>query len=427
MKKILIITYYWPPSGGGGVQRWLKFVKYLPQAGWDPIVVAPQNAEYPTTDESLLRDIDPKLEVIKIPIWEPYNLFKILTGKKKDAKVNSGVLTDKSKQSLAERISIWIRGNILIPDPRIFWVNPAKKTLKKYLQNNSVDAIITTGPPHSVHLIGYKLKKSLGIKWLADFRDPWSGIDYLEEFNPGKMAMNKQKKLEHKVITTADQVITVSENWANDLKILGAKNIEVITNGYDEKDFAGFNYNYQSEDFTLLYSGIIHAYRNPKYLWDALEKTCKTDEYFASKIKLKLFGTIDDEVIAYLESLPFLSKRFYYGGYISHTALIQEYAKATVLLLLQNNTKNAMGHIPGKLFEYLASGKHIAALCNSNSDVAKILSRYDKGTIFNENTISELKDLFYNSKKSKEKNSKNFEKKFSRNNLTTNLVQLLNA
>ncbi len=388
-KRVLVIAYYWPPGGGGGVQRWLKFVKYLPDYGVDPVVAVPDNPEYPILDNSLLSDVSEDLEVIKIPIWEPYKLFKLFTGKKKEKEVNSGLLSKSKKKSLTEKISIWIRGNILIPDPRVFWVRPARKMLLKYLKDSDIDTIITTGPPHSVHLIGLGLKRKLNIKWLADFRDPWSEIDYLEEFKLGYLAKRLQKKLERNVLTEADKIISVSKNWANDYKRLGAKNVSVITNGYDHEDFSEFNYNRNLKEFTLLYSGIMHDYRNPEYLWNALEELCKTSESFSGLFRLKLFGTIDSSITDYIKALPFLSKRFHYGGYIPHDQLLKEYEKASMLLLLQNDTKNALGHIPGKVFEYMATGKLILGIGSPKGDVSKIIEELQIGVMIHK---TEVKD-----------------------------------
>ncbi|MDA3892327.1 MAG: glycosyltransferase [Salinivirgaceae bacterium] len=423
MKKVLIITYYWPPSGGGGVQRWLKFVKYLPQYGIKPIVVAPENAEYPNYDNSLINDISSETEVIKIPIWEPYQLFKIFTGKKANEKVNSGLLSKSKKKSITERISIWIRGNILIPDPRVFWVRPATKYLIKYLKNANIDTVITTGPPHSVHLIGLKLKKKLNIKWLADFRDPWSEIDYLEEFNLGKLAIKRHRSLEKKILTNADQIITVSSNWAKDLERLGAKNVEVITNGFDEDDFSIAQMPEEnSNEFVLLYSGILQDYRNPEFLWDALEDICQENEDFANSFQLKLYGTVDESVLNYIKNLPYLSNCLHNGGYISHSNLVSEYKNANVLLLLQNDTKNALGHIPGKLFEYLAANKKIITIGKEESDVAEILNLTKAGKLYAEKNVLDLKkDLFI---KITEKDHKLIEP-YTRKTLTKKLAAIL--
>ncbi len=429
MNKVLIVTYYWPPSGGGGVQRWLKFVKYLPEYDIDPIVVIPENPEYPVIDNSLLSDVSPDLAIIRIPIWEPYSLFKRFTGKKKEENVNTGLLSKGTKKSLTEKISIWLRGNVLIPDPRVFWVRPVKKQLVRYLKKSTVDTIITTGPPHSVHLIGLGIKKRLkNIKWVADFRDPWSEIDYLEEFNPSFIARRIQKKLENKVLTRADEVVTVSHNWAKDLERLGAKSVSVITNGYDEEDFKSIPLEKTNDNFVMLYSGILHDYRNPEYLWEVIDNILETEKEFAEKFILKLFGTIDERVIEYIQKLPNLSQRFIYGGYVSHKQILKEYQQADLLLLLQNNSKNALGHIPGKLFEYLASKKIILAIGPSgNSDVSRIISQCDAGVCCNfgdRYVLSEfLVSIFKKNLDNNEVQEKNISEQYSRKNLTKYIAE----
>lgn len=171
MKRVLIITYYWPPSGGSGVQRWLKFVKYLREFGWEPVVYTPENPEMPSSDTSLLSEVSEDIEIIKTKIWEPYSFYKRFIGKKKSEKINTGFLSESKKPKLTEALSVWIRGNIFIPDARKFWIKPSVKFLKKYLADNPVDAMVSTGPPHSMHLIALGIKKSLNTPWIADFRD----------------------------------------------------------------------------------------------------------------------------------------------------------------------------------------------------------------------------------------------------------------
>ncbi len=431
MKKVLIVTYYWPPAGGGGVQRWLKFAKYLPDNEFTPIVVVPEGPEYPITDPSLKKDVPKELEEIRIPIWEPYKLFKAFTSKKADEKVNTGILNSNKKKSLAEKISVWLRGNILIPDARVFWVRPAVKKLNKYLRENPVDAIITTGPPHSVHLIGLRLAKKLKLRWLADFRDPWSEIDYLEEFNPGRLAMHIHKKLERRVLVQSDRVITVSHNWSDDLKRLGAANVSVITNGYDADDFTNFKYDYKSDKFVMLYSGMLHEYRNPEFLWKQLDELCNRNPEFADKFQLKFFGTIDPGVFSYLDSLSNLCSKYTFGGYIDHSSLLEEYEKASVLLLIQNDTKNALGHIPGKVFEYLATQKVILAIGPTKaSDISTILQETNSGRVYDSqdlNNLSEyISEIFLNREINNLNNTESL-RVYSRSDLTKQLVQILNS
>ena len=219
-KKVLIVTYYWPPSGGAGVQRWLKFVKYLRDFGWEPIVYTPENPEYPSEDYSLYKDIPEGVEVIKTPIWEPYNIYRNLFGKK-GQKINAGFISETKKSGWKERLSIWIRGNFLIPDPRLFWVKPSIKYLKEYLEHNPVEAIVTTGPPHSMHMIGLGLKKlHPDVPWIADFRDPWTNIDFYKELNLTYLADKRHHQLEKQVIQSADCVVVVSNDMVDEFSRL---------------------------------------------------------------------------------------------------------------------------------------------------------------------------------------------------------------
>ncbi|MFI5134679.1 MAG: hypothetical protein ACHQD9_02380, partial [Chitinophagales bacterium] len=183
MKKVLILTYYWPPSGGAGVQRWLKMVKYLPQFGWQPIVYTAKDAEYPIHDPSLEKDVPKEAEVIRQKIWEPYDLYKKFIGQKKEEKVYSGFLSEKKKPGFAQRASVWIRGNLFIPDARCFWIKPSRKFLISYLKKNPVDAMVSTGPPHTTHMIALGIKKKLNIPWIVDFRDPWTQIDFYNQLH----------------------------------------------------------------------------------------------------------------------------------------------------------------------------------------------------------------------------------------------------
>ncbi len=223
MKKVLIITYYWPPSGGAGVQRWLKFTKYLREYGWEPIIYTPENPESPNNDSSLEKDIPKNLTVLKTKIWEPYNFYKIFIGQKKDQKVNAAFLTESKKPKKFEKIAVWIRGNFFIPDARKFWVKPSIQYLTTYLKDNPVDAVISTGPPHSMHLIAQGLKKKLNIPWMADFRDPWTNIDFYSKLMLTSFADHKHKRLELGVLNDADVVTCVGQTWLDELEDLYKK------------------------------------------------------------------------------------------------------------------------------------------------------------------------------------------------------------
>ena len=430
MKKVLIITYYWPPSGGAGVQRWLKFSKYLPENGWQPVIFTPENPEFSVNDTSLENEVNPKTEIIKCPIWEPYNLFKSLTGKKKKDKVNTGLLFDDSRLDFMTRVSLWIRGNLLIPDPRVFWVNPATRFLSNYLKKNPVDAIVTTGPPHSTHLIGLNIVEEFNIPWIADFRDPWSQVDYLDIFRPSRRARAKQKKLEHRVITNATIVLTVSPHWGAKLKKLGAKRVEVITNGYDEDDFKDFKNKPAQDKFRIYHTGIINTYRNPVFVWQGLARLCSENHQFAEDLEISLIGIKDKSVIKSITQFDNLFERTTFIDYIPHANLIKEYENASVLLLLLNDTKNVKGHIPGKFFEYLASGKPIICISPKDGDCARILNECHAGIAIknkNKKIFIDTVQYYYESFKRKKMHLRNPSiKKYSRKKLTKKLVLLLN-
>jgi glycosyltransferase involved in cell wall biosynthesis len=377
MKKVLIITYYWPPTGGAGVQRWLKFSKYLPQHGWEPVIYTPANPEAPAIDESLLRDIPRDLTVIRTPIWEPYRLYKKFTGQRTDEGIKAGFLSEKKKPGLPERISVWIRGNLFIPDARKYWIRPSVKFLLKYLAAHPVDAMVSSGPPHSMHLIALGLRKHTTIPWLADFRDPWTGIDFYDRLMLSPRADRRHKRLEAAVLNTADRVVTVSWNWAEDLRKLGATRTEVITNGFDPDDFPSVN-KVPAPSFQLCHIGSLNRDRNPEFLWNYLGERIKSDEDFKKDLSIRFIGQTDYSVFESLgrNGLSAFAEK---TNYLPHDMVLRETARARLLLLLLNNTPNVQGIIPGKLFEYLASGRPVLCIGPTGGDAARIIAETGAG------------------------------------------------
>lgn len=270
-KKVLILSYYWPPSGGSGVQRWLKMQKYLGDFGWQPVVYTTENGEMPAIDPSLEKDIRPDTIVIKKPIWEPYSIYKRLTGRKRDERMGAGFLTEKKKSSKIENLAVWIRGNLFIPDARKYWIKPSVRYLQKYLRENPVDAIISTGPPHSMHLIALALKNKLNIPWIADFRDPWTKIDFYDKLRLSNRADRKHRRLEKEVIQTANIVVTVSWQWSDEFVKMGAVRTEVVTNGFDPDDVKLVN-SELSKEFTITHIGSMNKDRNPQTLWTVFKE-----------------------------------------------------------------------------------------------------------------------------------------------------------
>ena len=381
MKRVLIITYYWPPSGGSGVQRWLKMSKYLPEYGWQPVVYTAEGAEYPVEDPSLEKDVRPEVEVIRQPIIEPYSFYKKFLGMKKEQKVKAGFIDDTGhKQGWKERLSIWIRGNFFIPDARCWWVKPSVKYLKSYLKEHPVDAIISTGPPHSMHLIAMQLKEALGIPWIADFRDPWTEIDYYSKLRLTRWADRKHHRLEHEVLTKADKVVTVSPNWARRLEALGAPKADVVYNGFDESDLGQTGGSFVSNKFTLTYLGVLFKVRNPECLWQALGELVTEDTRFAEKLQVKLIGQVDKEVTQTITRNG-LKDHVVLSPYIPHNQVADALQQSSVLLLplMSNDESDTLGLIPAKVFEYMASGRPILCIGPTNGDTAKILDETQAG------------------------------------------------
>lgn len=378
-KKILIITYYWPPAGGPGVQRWLKFAKYLPEFGIKPIIYTPENPSYPIIDESLLNEVPNNIEVIKTRIWEPYQLAEFLNPKNKNYK--AGQFEQKKSQSFLSKLSVFIRGNFFIPDARKFWIKPSVKFLNKYLTENQIEAIITTGPPHSLHLIGLKLKQNNpGLKWIADFRDPWTEISYHSELKLTKSSQKKHEKLEREILKQADCIVATSFTDAENYKKIGAGRVEIVTNGFEETAFNN-SFKIQNSNFKITYSGGLEFARNPLVAWQALSELIQENQDFASDFKLEFVGNLSPEVENSIRENN-LSENLIKTGYIAHKESINYIINSNLLLLTNFPGEKSKGIIPGKLFEYMAAANPILAIGPGRGDVERILEETESGKYF---------------------------------------------
>ncbi len=423
MKRVLIITYYWPPSGGAGVQRWLKFVKYLREFGWEPAVYTPENPQAPANDDSLAGDIPQGVEIIKTKIWEPYRWYKKFTGQKPDEKVNAGFLSEKEKPGLAEKVAVWIRGNLFIPDARKYWIKPSVKYLKSYLEKNPVDVVVSTGPPHSMHLIALALKQKTGIRWVADFRDPWTQIDFYHQLQLSRWADRKHHRLEKKVLTAADSVVTVSPTCARDLEKIAGKKVEVITNGFDPDDFADLE-NKKSNRFEVLHIGAINKDRNAETLWKALAELCEENIDFKNKLLVKLIGKTDYTARQSIQK-NHLEEHLQLIPYLPHKEAIKHANTASLLLLPLNNTPTVKGIVTGKLFEYLAIQKPILCIGPTDGDSAKIIKETQTGASYDFDDKEGIKQYIFDAfeKKSTSFNTGNTAP-YSREVLTGEMVEV---
>jgi len=424
MKKVLIITYYWSPAGGPGVQRWLKFVKYLPEFDIEPIVYCPENPSYPTLDSTLCGDVSENITILKHPIREPLRFLKLFFKTKSKAYAN-GLIPTASKQGILDRFLIFIRGNFFIPDARISWVNPSVDFLSDYISNNKIDTIITTGPPHSVHLIGMRLKAKHLLKWFSDFRDPWVDINYHHQL---KLTKNTQKQhliLEKRVLSNADHIIVTSAQT----KLLFSKKtnqpITVVTNGFDDASISKVK---MDLNFTLTHIGFLSSQRNPAILWDVLSELIHELTDFKEKFRLVFVGTVSVDVINSINASglePYLD----IIETVPHFDAAKYQRKSQVLLLLEGNTKAATYIIPGKLFEYINAQRPIIAIGPQPSDITSILKETNTGNYFKYDEKEALKhqiiELFTAYKNNNLcVNSRGIER-YSRRNCTQQLSQIL--
>ena len=399
MKRVLIISYYWPPSGGSGVQRWVKFAKYLPAAGWQPVVYVPENPSYDLLDETLAAEIPDEVEVIRRPIREPYTAYRRLMGR--GASTDMKTLTSSShgvsvgsevtpissgKKSWKQRLSLWVRGNLFVPDPRVGWVRPSVRFLKKYLKEHPVDVIVTTGPPHSMHLIGQRLHAALGTPWIPDFRDPWTKMYYLKHLPMTRRTWRRIEKMEQAVLDEASTVLAVTPAVQADFAARTKTPVAMITNGFDDADFADphvglrppqddktvISSEVEKSPFIITHTGLFATDGNPLTLWKVLGEMAAADPAFRETLQLRLCGKVDKAVLDAIAAAG-LSDNVVNLGYVDHAAAVREQRAATVLLLPLRNDPEYKPILPGKLFEYLAARRPILGIGQEDGAMAAVL------------------------------------------------------
>ena len=415
--KVLIITYYWPPAGGSGVQRWLKFAKYLQDFDIEPIVYTVDNPNYDVVDTSLENEIPDSITVLKQPIFEPNNFIK----KKKVATANVS-----SNPSFIQKSLQYIRGNYFIPDARKFWVKPSVKYLTSYLKSNPVDVVITTGPPHSMHLIGMRLKQKLGVKWLADFRDPMSNLFYNKDLLLTTKSKIKLNQLEKEILSKADVVVTVSNHLQKEFQKYRTK-VEVITNGYDNEVLIEQTYSLDKK-FTLSHIGLLPTQSNPIVLWQVLKEILSENKEFAQDLQLNFIGNSSKQIIDSLKDFDLLNHASIID-YVAHSEAIQLQKKSQVLLLLIPQVKGSEGIITGKVFEYITSNRPILALVPKGSDLIEIIEGTNTGSVLEFNDKIKLKTTILELYKKYKEGDLSVDainiEQYHRKNLTKKLAQIL--
>ena len=428
MKKVLVISYYWPPSGGSGVQRWLKFCKYLRDFGWEPIVYTPEDPDVDLTDTSLRSDIHPEQLVLRLPIQEPRRIYRqYMRGSSGDEISTDEILyLDENTRTRKQQALVWARSNLLIPDARMLWIKPSIEFLTEYLKYEPVDAIVSTGPPHSMHLIAQGVKRELGIPWIADFRDPWTRIVYYGRLPLTKKADKKHKELEQSVMDEADAVVGNVPTATQKYHLAGARRTETITNGYDTE--VGKTRGFTLDKFTINHTGVLTGDRNHTILWEALRGLSKTVLKFQDDLVLEFVGRVDPSV---MESATHygLARNVDFAGYLNHSEAIGRMETADVLLLLVNKSPFSRDIIPGKMFEYMATGNPILMIGPVDGDAARILEETRTGEVVDYEDHHDLRKVigkWYDLHRRRELRleTKSVEA-YSRKNLTERMAALL--
>lgn len=406
------------------MQRWVKFSKYLPEFGWQPVIYTPENPEQLARDESLLADIPECAEVVKTHISEPYDIYRRLTGAKAKAEINP---LNAQKKSFKQKIGVWVRGNFFVPDPRVGWVRPSVKYLKKYLQEHPVDAVVTTGPPQSMHLIGLGLKKATGIKWIVDFRDPWTEMFYFKHLGLWPLAKWRHKRLEQKVLDNADEIISVTPLVQADFRKRTGTPVHLITNGFDEDDFA-CTAEPSAETFDIVHTGLFASDGNPVNLWDVLASKCEKDEEFRRRLRIRLAGKVDAPVVESIRN-SILADNLELLGYLPHKETVALQRSASVLMLPLRQEPEYRKVLPGKIFEYLAARRPVAGIGQPDGAAAKVLHDTKVGDMFDWDNIADLRAFidteWYNFLEGKTAPVGEDIARYSRKALTAELVKIL--
>ncbi len=377
MKKLLYIAYYFPPAGGPGVQRSLKFARYLPDHGWLPTVVSvdPDHAAWPALDESMLREVPAAVNVVRTRSRDPYAAYARVRGQKKSESVGVG-FADDSVPGAFERVARFVRANFFLPDARVGWVRFAKRAVNRLLKEGTFDAILTSGPPHSSHLVGRWASQKFGLPWLADFRDPWTEVSYYDQlpFLPWSRAIDG--RYERLVLRDAASVITVSRAVAELLRAKSKRKVSVVPNGFDPSDLEDIE-PIRGNGFRVVHTGTITESQNPAGVWRAMRSMKDS----GADVRVHLIGRVDASVRKSIETAG-LAEALEVTPYVPHRQALAYMAGADCLLMSVPRTRQAAGILTGKVFEYLASGPPILATGPVDSDPARLIREGSAGAMF---------------------------------------------
>ncbi|HWF44575.1 MAG TPA: hypothetical protein VG537_08030 [Candidatus Kapabacteria bacterium] len=394
-KYVLFITYYFPPAGGPGVQRVLKFIKYLKDFGWTPIVLVPDNPEYPARDESLLRELPEDLIIRRAPIFEPYELYRKFTGKPAGISLDVNVIKEAgAKRSVTEKLAELVRATIFIPDARIGWFWSAVAEGKRVLKEYPVRMIYSSSPPYTPALIARRLHRFSRLPWIAGFRDPWTGFHNTPDrwFLPRRI----DRSLEHSVFNEAARVEVAWKGIAEDAlgkySDLPREKFIHIPNGFDSADFPEPNIAKRAvrpnnPQCTITYSGSLYGPRNPLSFLKAVELLIERHTIDPEKLKLRFVGRFGAEIHEMLDR-PLIRAMIEKIDYVPHARAVELLLESDALLLIVDEVPSVAHIVPGKVYEYMGAMRPLIAIAPPNGAIGELLRETQAGEAIQQSDIA---------------------------------------
>ncbi len=395
MNKFLFVTYYFPPAGGPSVQRIIRIIQHTTGMGWEPVVLTVKNGDYTSLDPSLEKVIPPLVKIIRTEIFEPYNFYRAFLGKKKDEKIPLAVLSANKKAGWKERIANFIRANFFIPDGRIGWYRSGVKAgVRAIKEDKDIQLVFSSGPPHTVHLIARKIAQKTGLPFVADFRDPWVNIEFYSGIKRSALTVALDHWLEGKVIRDAAACVAVSQGY-RDLITQGHRNVNhdrfhIVYNGFDAETFPEKIPNPPQDAFVLTYIGNLPHSRIIPAFFTAISQLKNENQISQETFQLHFYGDIDNSSRQELAAFG-IDEFLHFHGFVSHDQAMEKICRSHLLLLIINKSATQKAIVPGKIFEYLASQRHVFGIGPGDGDAAKILHETGVGSIFEHDDIAGMK------------------------------------
>ena len=406
-RRVLFLAYNFPPHGGPGVQRSLKFVKYLPEFGWEPIVISAAPEASLILDSTLQEDIPPGIQIRRLPAFSIQRM-----------------LADATSLGL-KKAAVLLNLLLQIPDPGIFWAFKVRQAARELIDAYQPELIYSTSGPNSSHLAARWIHQDTGLPWLADFRDPWSEnlvIPYL----PGYRQLNRW--LERRVLATANRVVCVSKPWLADLQAnLGSQpdKFVMIPNGYDPDDLPEPARPDRGSIFTITHTGTLYRNRHPEGFLEAVQRLLGDGQLDPGKIRMRFIGRDSSKNIPQAEYFATID-------YLPHSQMLNYLHSTHVLLLLLDTAPENVGNYSGKIYEYIAANRPVLGIVPPGGVAQKLIESTRTGLAVT-NDPEQIAAAIMRLYRDWQAGFSEFEpdwseiRKYSRRNLTARLAEEING